>query len=89
MSDEPWIDKTVVDKQSVRVPAGSFMTYPIRSEIIRYTSLKMYDYVGVVGIVKRTWFEKDITMTDDFNNPREYFDYKKEYVLTAYHLNSN
>jgi hypothetical protein len=86
----PWrIDKRVLNKEAVRVPAGEFDCYRIKwlydldNDGSWDEDIIFYDYVCEKGLVKRSISYKDLYLTrEDSPEPLGVYDAKDESVLT-------
>ena len=74
------IEKEMVGRETVHVPAGDFECYKIQNRYPYWDeNIIGYDYIASIGLVKRT-----LSLTPDTTNGQTQNIYYEEHVLTAY-----
>jgi len=87
-SNNPWrINKTIIGKESIDVPAGSFNCWKIQwtfPESDWKDDIEFYDFMSKAGLVKRVIDFKNSECYDENGNFIGYLDSKEEKLLTDY-----
>ncbi len=91
----PWrVDKRIVAKEMIEIPAGRFECYKVQWYIDLgdtgewNDNLIYYDYFGQEGLIKREFYFKDlIWMSIESSDPEGYFDSHDIKVLTEFDVN--
>lgn len=94
MPDNPWaIDKKVLAKEDVRVPAGKFKCYKIQwlfdidGNGAWDSDIEFFDYISTKGLVRRSILFKDLVVTgEESPEPIGMVDMKDEAQLIEVHL---
>lgn len=87
------IEKRVIGRESVTVPAGTFDCYKIQWRVYSKPGgavnedMMYYDYISSIGLVKRHWLSKDMEMTSPSDPGGSYLcDMEETYELISYQV---
>lgn len=88
-----YVEKNVLQKQSVQVPAGIFSCYEVQrnvhfcSDTAAVNSIISYDYIANQGLIKREFYIEDIEVTDANGVSLGFMDFSEVSNLLSYNLN--
>lgn len=90
-SNNPWrIDKTIIGKENIDVPAGNFNCWKIQwtyPESSWNDNIEFYDFISQDGLIKRVIEFKNSECIDELGNFIGYLNSTEEKYLTDYQIN--